>query len=154
MLHLHRDITINAKPDAVWAVLSRYMHIDEFAPFIDKVDALTDGENGVGSKRRNHFSNGDSMVEEVTGWKPNHSYAVRMSEMGTSPITEASSIISVKRVDGNRSSVNWTFDYRMKPGIFGWLLGKTILRRVMGKVLTKNLKGLDEKVSKNNAVAV
>ena len=62
MLHLHRDITINAKPDAVWAVLSRYMHIDEFAPFIDKVDALTDGENGVGSKRRNHFSNGDSMV--------------------------------------------------------------------------------------------
>jgi ligand-binding SRPBCC domain-containing protein len=53
MIHHERSLTIDAAPDAVWAVLSRYMHIDEFAPQITSVDALTDGEAGVGSKRRN-----------------------------------------------------------------------------------------------------
>lgn len=41
------------------------MHVDEFAPEIESVDALTDGEDRVGSRRRNHFKNGTSLVEEI-----------------------------------------------------------------------------------------
>lgn len=50
MIHLERTHTIDATPQAVWAVLGRYMHVDEFAPFIATVDALTEGEDGLGSK--------------------------------------------------------------------------------------------------------
>ncbi|MCT4609229.1 MAG: SRPBCC family protein [Pelagimonas sp.] len=70
MIHYERSLTIDATPDALWQVLSRYMYIDEFAPQITSADALTDGEVGVGSKRRNNFANGTSVVEEVTTWKP------------------------------------------------------------------------------------
>lgn len=66
MIHYERTLEIDATPDDVWAVLGRFMHIDEFAPLIKSVDALTDGEDGIGSKRRNHFDNGTSLVEEVT----------------------------------------------------------------------------------------
>ena len=40
MIHFERTLEINAKPDAVWAVLGNFMHIDEFAPEIESVDAL------------------------------------------------------------------------------------------------------------------
>ena len=49
MIHFERTLEIDATPDAVWAVLGNFMHIDEFAPEIVSVDALTDGEDGVGT---------------------------------------------------------------------------------------------------------
>ena len=69
MIHNERTLDIDATPDAVWAVLGRFMHIHEFSSRIDSVDALTDVDGGVGSKRRCHFSDGTSVVEEVTEWE-------------------------------------------------------------------------------------
>jgi len=149
MIHFHRIRTINATPDAVWAVLGRFMHIDEFAPLINTVDALTDGDDGVGSKRCNHFADGTSVVEEVTGWEANHKYRVRLSEMATMPLHEAHAEISVEPIDGERSTVIWTFEYRVKYGPFGWLLGQTMMKMMMGKILDANLKGLADKVGTN-----
>jgi len=148
MIHFQRARTINAAPDAVWAVLGRFMHIDEFAPLIESVDALTDGEDGVGSKRRNHFADGTSMVEEVTEWEANHKYRVRLSEMAM-PLHEAHAEISVEPVDGEHSTVKWSFDYRVKYGPFGWLLGQTMMKMMMGKILDANLKGLADRVGLN-----
>jgi len=70
MIHFERTLKIDATPDDVWAVCSNFMHIDEFAPEIVTTEALTDGEDGIGSRRRNHFKNGSSMVEEITEWEP------------------------------------------------------------------------------------
>lgn len=47
MIHYERALEIDATPEAVWAVLGRYMHVDEFAPLVKSVDALTSGEDGV-----------------------------------------------------------------------------------------------------------
>ncbi len=49
MIHHVRSLTIDATPDAVWEALSRYMHIDEFAPQVMSVDVLTVGEADLGS---------------------------------------------------------------------------------------------------------
>ena len=146
MIHHERTLTINAAPDAVWAVLSRYMHIDEFAPQITSVDALTDGEVGVGSKRRNHFANGTSVVEEVTAWKPGNGYTVKLSDMAAMPLHEANSEIRITPI-GGQSKVVWTFDYRVKYGPIGWLMGQTMMKMMMGKIIDANLQGLSEKAS-------
>ena len=121
MIRHERSLTIDAAPDAVWAVLERYMHIDEFAPQITSVDSLTKGEAGVGSKRRNHFANGTSLVEEVTSWKPGSGYTVELSDMAAMPLHEASSEIRITPT-GGKSKVTWTFDYRVKYGPLGWLM--------------------------------
>lgn len=146
MLHLQRSHTIDAKPDAVWQILGRFMHIDEFSPYIEKVDALTEGKDGVGSIRRNHFSDGTSLVEEVTEWQEGHKYRVRLSEMGSNPIAEAHAEISVEPQSNGRSKVNWSFEFRVKYGPFGWLLGQTMMKLMMGKIIAANLKGLADKV--------
>lgn len=148
MIHHERKLTIDAAPEAVWAVLSQYMHIDEFAPQIMSVDALTDGEVGLGSKRRNHFANGTSVVEEVTTWKPGSGYAVKLSDMAAMPLHEASSEIHITPTAG-KSKVTWTFDYRVKYGPLGWLMGQTMMKMMMGKIIDANLQGLSEKARAN-----
>lgn len=145
MIHFERSLAINAAPEAVWAVLARFMHIDEIAPEIVSVEALTSGESGLGSKRRNHFKNGTSLVEEVISWRPREGYTVRLSDMAAMPLHQASSDIRIS-AKGKGSTVTWTFDYRVKYGPLGWLLGQTLMKMMMGKIIDANLKGLAGRV--------
>ena len=145
MIHFQRSHTIDVAPEAIWAVLGRYMHIDDFAPLINSVDALTEGEDGPGSKRRNHFANGTSVVEEITSWDPGKGYTVKLSDMAAMPLHEASSKVFITP-EGGRSIVTWTFDYRVKYGPLGWLMGQTMMKVMMGKIIDGNLQGLEDRV--------
>jgi len=149
MIHHERTLDIDATPDAVWAVIGRYMHIDEFAPLVTSVDTLTDGEDGIGSKWRVHFDNGNSMVEEVIAWEPSRGYRVRSSEMEPLPLHEALAELSLLPLANGRSKVTWSMDFREKYGPFGWVLGQTMMKRMMGQVLDGNLKGLADRVRSN-----
>ncbi len=44
-------------------------------------------------------------------------------------------------------------DYRVKFGPFGWLLGQTMMKLMMGKILDGNLKGLANRVRSNRPAA-
>ena len=145
MIHFKRSLIIDANTNAVWSVLGRYMHIHEFAPLITAVTPLTDGENRVGSKRRNHFENGTSVVEEITVWKPGEGFTVKLSDMESMPLHQASSQVHIAAL-GSRSRVTWTFDYKVKYGPLGWLMGQTLMKAMMGRVLASNLKALADKV--------
>ena len=153
MIHFERTLDIDATPDAVWAVAGRFMHIDEFAPLVKSVEALTEGEDGLGSKRRCIFADGGSVVEEVTEWDANRGYRVRLSEMSAMPLHEAHAALAVEPLSNGRSRVTWGFDYRVKFGPFGWVLGQTLMKMMMGKVLDGNLKGLADKVRSNKIAA-
>ncbi len=154
MIHYERTLDIDATPDALWEVIGRFMHIDEFAPLVKAVDALTDGEDGVGSKRRCHFDDGSSVVEVVTEWEANRRYRVRLSEMAAMPLHEAHADISIAPLDSGRTRVTWGMDYRVKYGPFGWILGQTMMKMMMGKILDGNLNGLAHKVrSDRNATS-
>ncbi|SMO56174.1 SRPBCC family protein [Ruegeria faecimaris] len=146
MIHHERSLDIDTRPEDIWAILSRFMHIDDFAPQVTSVDALTQGADGVGSKRRCHFENGTSLVEEVTDWQINRGYRVRLSEMSALPLTQAHAAIAVEPLANNQSRVVWSMDYQMKFGPLGWLMGQTVLKAMMGRVLGDNLKALEEKV--------
>lgn len=154
MIQNVRTLDIDATPDAVWAVLGRFMHIDEFSPGIKSVDALTEGEDGVGSKRRCHFDNGTSLVEEVTEWEANRRFRVQLSEMGSVPFREAHADLSVGPIDNGRTRVSWGIAFRAKYGPLGWLLGQAMLKPMMGKAIDGNLKGLADKVQTNRISAI
>jgi carbon monoxide dehydrogenase subunit G len=153
LIHHARAQVIDATPDAVWDVLGRFMHIDEFAPLVKSVDALSDGEDRVGSKRRCHFEDGSSLVEEVTEWEANRRYRVRLSDTEPMPLNEAYAELSIKPHGSGQTQVLWSMDFRVKYGPFGWLLGQTIMKIMMGKILDGNLQGLADKVRSNQAAA-
>jgi carbon monoxide dehydrogenase subunit G len=149
MKHIERTLDIDATPDAVWAVLERFMHIEEFAPLIKSVDALTEGEGGVGSKRRCHFNDGTFADEEVTKWEPGRGYRVRLTELKSMLAHEVHAEITVEPLDDGRTRVFWAMEFVMKYGPFGWLLGQTMVKMMLGKVFLVTLKGLDAKVQSN-----
>ncbi len=153
MIHHQRSLVIDADPRAVWEVIGRFMHIDEFAPQVTSVDALTNGEDQVGSRRRCHFENGGSVVEEVTEWQENRGYRVRLSETEPMPLNEAYAELRLTPKGSDRTLVEWGMDYRVKYGPFGWLLGQSMMKMMMSKVLDGNLKGLAEKVRANRLSA-
>lgn len=104
MIHFERTLEIDATPGAVWAVLGNFMHVDEFAPEIVSVDALTNGKDGIGSKRRNHFKNGTSLVEEITEWEPaKRRFRLRMLDMESMPLHEGYSAMFVEPTANGRS---------------------------------------------------
>ena len=145
MIKFIREHQIDAAPEAVWTVLGDFMNIDRFAPEITSVDTLTTGENGIGSQRRCHFANGTSLIEEVISWTPDEAFEVKLSDMAAMPLREARSEVRVIPVKGG-SKVVWGFDYRVKYGPIGWLLGQTLMKMMMGKVIDGNLKGLEAEV--------
>ena len=149
MIHHERTLDIDATPEALWAVIGRFMHIDEFAPLVTSVDALTDGEDGIGSKRRCNFEDGTSVVEEVTEWEATRRYRVQLSEMESMPLHEAHAEISLEPLDSGQTRVTWGMDYHVKYGPIGWIMGQTMMKMVMGKVLDGNLKGLADTVLSN-----
>ena len=152
MIHLEKTLNIEATPEEIWAIVGDFMHVDKFAPFVTSVDALTDGADGVGSKRRCHFDNGTSMAEEVTIWKANQNLQVRLSELSPAPLVKANADIFLKSINNHKTKVIWGMDYQVKYSIFGWLLGQTMMKIMMGKILSANLAGLADKV-KTNCVA-
>lgn len=152
MIHHQRTRTLNANPDAVWNIIERFMHIDEFAPLVKSVDALTDGDNRVGSKRRCHFEDGNSLVEEVTAWEAQQSYRVRLSETEPMPLKQAFAELRLEPEGLGKTKVVWSMDYRIKYGPFGWLLGQTLMKIIMSKIIDGNLVGLEEMVQSNKRV--
>ncbi|WP_208998041.1 SRPBCC family protein [Pseudovibrio sp. FO-BEG1] len=153
MIRCERTMVIDASPEAIWNVIGRYMDLDEFAPLVKSVEALTEGADGVGSVRRCHFENGTFLDEEVMEWEPNHRMRVRMFSMDALPLKEAQAEICIKPYAGGKSQIIWYLEYRMKYGPLGWLLGQTLVKSGMGKVILGNLKGLAEKVKSPRAIA-
>ncbi|MEM7188271.1 MAG: SRPBCC family protein [Pseudomonadota bacterium] len=147
MIHHQRTHVINAKPEAVWAVLSRYMHIDEFAPQVTKVEALTAEQGGIGAKRRCHFKDGNSMAEVVTAWDEGRRYRVRLSETQPMPLKEGEAEIAIRPEGAGQTHVTWSMDYRVKYGPIGWLMGQTLMKMMISKILDANLKGLAERAA-------
>ncbi len=149
MIHLERTLDMNATPEDIWAVIGLYMKTEDYSPYIVSVDALTDGEDGMGSIRRNNFENGTSLVEEVIQWTPNRGYRVRASEFGSNPMRELTAELAIKPASNGKSKVVWSLDYGMKYGPLGWLMGQTMIKRFMRKVVDANLKALADKVRSN-----
>ena len=76
-----------------------------------------------------------------------------LSETDPMPLKEAYAELKIEPRGPGKSQVIWSMDYRTKYGPIGWLMGQTLMKMMMGKVLDGNLKGLEESVQANNSSA-
>lgn len=147
MITTERTLEVDAPADRVWAVLGRFMHIDEFHPRVTRVDALSEASTGVGACRRCHFKDGSSVVEKVIDWQDGRAYRAELSEFAL-PLKKAIATLSVEPLDGGRSRLTMRMDYQVKYGPIGWVMGKTMMARMMGRLFLVVLRGLEERVTR------
>ncbi|WP_299423873.1 SRPBCC family protein [uncultured Shimia sp.] len=147
MLHVQSTRTISAAPATVWAALADYMAIDVIAPEVVKVDVLSENTTGLGAKRRCHFPNGTSLVEEAITWNEGLGYRAAMLEMGKIPFKTAQAEIRLTPTSAGKTNVHWSIDYQPKFGPLGWLMGAILMKPQLRKVLNGNLRGLNDHVT-------
>ena len=150
MIHSERTREIDATPEEVWAVLGRFMHIDEFHPAVASVDPLTTETEGVGAKRHCDFTDGTSVDEEVVSWEPNHMYRVRMTEFSM-PLKEAFAELSVEPLGEGRARAKMAMEFQPKYGPIGWLMGQTMIKMMTRKIFDVTLRALDRQVHANRS---
>jgi carbon monoxide dehydrogenase subunit G len=145
-----RAIDIDASAERVWAVLGRFMHIDDFHPRVSKVDVLSKDLTGVGASRRCHLKDGSSVVEKVVEWQAGRSYSVELSGF-SQPLKKAIARFGFEPRGPDRSRVTMGMQYQVKYGPIGWMMGKAMMASMMGRLFLVVLSGLEERVVKGTA---
>jgi carbon monoxide dehydrogenase subunit G len=97
-------ITINAPPEAVWAVVKDFDKMQAWHPAVESSTA-TQG-NSVDSERTLNLKGGGKVVEKLESWSDaDRKFSYRMREAGPIPVTNYSSTLSVKPGPGAGTSV-------------------------------------------------
>ncbi len=160
--HTENSIKVNIPAEKVWGVLANYSGIENFAATIESSPIVGNIKSGLGAKRKNTFSDGSSLVEEITDYQEGQGYKMEVSEH-TLPLKEMQAQMWVKKIDSNSSEIFMAADFVVKGGPLGWIMGQFIMRPVMKGVFKKVMSGLayhcatdkrvDEKAPTNEELA-
>ncbi|MEO1421473.1 MAG: SRPBCC family protein, partial [Pseudomonadota bacterium] len=115
------------------------------------VEALTTGEDGVGSRRRNFFENGTSITEEVIEWNPNASQRIVGSEFGPIPLRSLVAQIDIIPENTEKTTLQWSLEFKVKYGPVGWLMGQLLMKRAFGTVVAGNLDAVADRIARNRS---
>jgi len=131
LLCTHRS---SAPPDRMWALASDFARASDRIRAITKVEMLTPGPVGVGTRFREWRGRQDVDME-IVAWSPPRSYSLRGYAMGTEFTSEVRCV-----PDG--SGTRLEMEIRVRPQTFGAKLLSPLLAlmtRVMVKSCSKDL---------------
>lgn len=127
MPRVETGIHFSAPQDAVWAHITDLERAEERIQGIKKLELLTDGPIGKGSRfRETRVMFGKEATEEmeITGWNPPNSYTIEAESHGC----HYTSVISLEpEGDGTRVSISFegqplTFGAKVMSGLMGWMM--------------------------------
>jgi len=75
-----RTKNIKASAGDVWNVIVDFGNVHNHNPFVKSADLLQKKDRGIGIKRRCHFYDGTSLVEEIKSWDKGKRFSVDLSE--------------------------------------------------------------------------
>lgn len=108
------NLFIQAPPERVFAVASNFAHAPEFIPGITKVEMLTEGPVGVGTRfkeTRKFMGKEATETMELTGFDPPRSYTLGCHSCGADCLSRIS-------FQPEGQGTRLTFQFEMKPVSF------------------------------------
>lgn len=126
LISTHRS---SASPDRVWGVASDFAHAAGRIRAITKVEMVTSGPVGTGTRFR-EWRGRQAADMEVTAWSPPRSYSLRGYAMGTEFTSEIRCV-----PDG--SGTRLEMEVRVRPETFGAKLLSPLIA-LMSKVMVKS----------------
>ncbi|NJD36258.1 MAG: SRPBCC family protein [Betaproteobacteria bacterium] len=104
-LKVTESITLEAEPDKVWAKVGNFNGLPGWHPAIAESNA-SDGNN-VGSRRTLTLKGGGKVIEELEELDNQKMVLKYRMKEGVLPVTNYTSTLSVKAIDGGKSLVEW-----------------------------------------------
>lgn len=133
------SVTIDATPDAVWAVLADFGNIADWNPGLRASHLTADQREGVGTSRHCDLLPVGGLDERVSEWVPGERMVIDVVGGATTPIRTARIRFDVAATDaGRRTLVGLDAEYVTRGGALGSTLDALVVRRQ----LTKGFQGL------------
>ena len=140
MIRFHREATIDASPEEVWAVLSDFPNVYRWAPAVALSHPVDPGlTEGLGAGRTCEVPGFGKLTESVDHWLEGREIGYEWTAGG--PVRRGRSQWSVRR-DGDGTHVRVDIEATMRFGLIGQLLGHTVLKSKMGRFMDDALRGL------------
>lgn len=134
-------IHANLSSQKIWDVLSDFGKIERFHPKVEKSPIVSDQEWGLGAKRRCHFYDGTSVVEEIVQIEAQKSLSLKLTEFSL-PLKGLEAKMWVENNGMNKSQIGMSLKFEVKGGWLGAALGYFVLRPQMRRLISDILKGL------------
>jgi len=146
MQHARATRIIHAAPATLWPLIADVTTIDRWSSAVDTVDLLSEKPMGLGAARRCNFYDGSSVREDIVELEETKRVRLRLSEFSV-PMKRLEAEISIRPLGEGQSEVSFEMYYEVKWGVLGKMMGATVVRRMMSKVASSSLAGLDHHVS-------
>ena len=148
--------TINAPKDQVWDVMADFPTAANYHPGVVKSFNINDTpRRGLGAERTCEFNaNGSNNVQErIVRYEEGSSFDVVIYG-GTQlpPVNDMLATIAVHPANDNQTILRATITYKLKKNPILWLMGRTIVRRLMQNVFDDIVDGAKYHIETGNTV--
>ena len=140
--HIEHSLKVKVPAHRVWEVLGNFGSIEKTSHSVERSPLLEGPTSGIGTKRKCHFYDNKSVIEEITEYNEGHSFSMILSEYSM-PMKSIAAQLKVDKIDNSSCKITMSMDFVVKGSVLGWLLGAILLRPVLKrKVLQKELIGI------------
>ena len=146
MAEITKSVTLDARREAVWATLTAFDRIAEWAEDVDHSSLLTDQASGVGTTRRIQ-QGANAITETIVNWQEPTCLAYRVD--GLPPIFRQVINQWDLTEEGERTQANLTVQVTAaRPPA---AIAAQIVARVIGRVNARILNGLQAEMGRRRA---
>lgn len=146
MAEITKSVTLDARREAVWATLTAFDRIAEWAEDVDHSSLLTDQASGVGTTRRIQQGS-NAIIETIVNWQEPTCLAYRVD--GLPPIFRQVINQWDLTEEGERTQANLTVQVTAaRPPA---AIAAQIVARVIGRVNARILNGLQAEMGRRQA---
>ncbi len=138
------NLEIHANQAEVWAVLSEFSTVSDWAPQVKKSHAIGSGERCVGAGRHCELDGFGAIDEIITAWEEGTGFVYSVSPLG--PLDNASSAWWLTSSGNNTCRLRVTLSYDLRFGAFGKMMHALVMRKKLESSLPDTLGAVNAEV--------
>ncbi len=140
MTELRHEVFIEASPERVWSVLADLEAVQHYNPGVTSARYLSAERGGIGASRECQLGPKGVARERVIEWQPMRAIGIELYE---SPWPLAFMRWRTSLEPSARGTrVTQRMEYRPKFGVFGALMDRLVMRRMLDRTIADVFAGL------------
>ncbi len=147
MTTLQNRITVNARVEELWKVLSDLEELDKYDPTVKKATIISSQRTGLDAKRKVLMRDGKNWFEEkITEFEPGRSLCYQLTDCSF-PIKGLRHSYCFKPTPSG-TEVEQVMEYTVKFGLLGKVLDRLMIRKQTSAGIQKFFAGLKAHVER------